>query len=61
MKPKPGAKLKPVEEYLKLQGRFRHLKEANIEEIQKRVVEERITLLKKAGLESPDFSYLLLD
>ena len=61
MKPKPGAKLKPFEEYLKLQGRFRHLKEANIEEIQKRVVEERITLLKKAGLESPDFSYLLLD
>ena len=34
------AKLKPVEEYLKPQGRFRHLLEAEIKEIQKHVDEE---------------------
>jgi pyruvate ferredoxin oxidoreductase beta subunit len=33
-------KLKPVKEYLKLQGRFRHLTEEMIEEIEKRVHEE---------------------
>ncbi|MBI5159604.1 pyruvate synthase subunit beta [Candidatus Micrarchaeota archaeon] len=34
------AKLKPVEEYLKLQGRFKHLTKEEIEEIQKHVEEE---------------------
>jgi pyruvate/2-oxoacid:ferredoxin oxidoreductase beta subunit len=59
MIPKPEAKLEPVENYLKLQGRFRHLKEVDIKEIQKRIIEERIALLKKAGLKPPDFDYLL--
>ncbi len=59
MKPKPEAKLKLIEEYLKLQGRFRHLNEVDIKEIQKRIIEERIALLKKAGLDPPDFDYLL--
>lgn len=59
MKPKPEAKLKPIKEYLKPQDRFRHLKEADIKAIQKRIIEERIALLKKAGLEAPDFDYLL--
>lgn len=34
------AKLKPVEEYLKLQGRFKHLTKEEIEEIQKHIEEE---------------------
>ncbi len=35
-----NAKLKPVDEYLKLQGRFRHLSDDTIAEIQERVVAE---------------------
>ena len=35
-----GARPRPVSEYLKLQGRFRHLPEKTIEEIQRRVDEE---------------------
>ncbi len=38
---------KPVEEYLKLQGRFRHLKEEDIKEIQRFVDEQWEELLKK--------------
>jgi len=41
-------KLKPVEEYLKLQGRFRHLSEQEIEKIQKRVNEQYAKLKAKA-------------
>lgn len=37
----------PVSEYFKGQGRFRHLTEADIEEIQKRVDEEWVALRKK--------------
>jgi pyruvate ferredoxin oxidoreductase beta subunit len=33
-------KLRPVEDYLRLQGRFRHLSEDTIKEIQERVVKE---------------------
>lgn len=40
-------KLKPVEEYLKLQGRFRHLSEQEIEKIQKRVNEQYAKLKAK--------------
>ena len=40
-------KLKPVEEYLKLQGRFRHLSEQEIEKIQKRVNEQHAKLKAK--------------
>jgi pyruvate ferredoxin oxidoreductase beta subunit len=33
-------KLRPVEDYLKLQGRFRHLDKDNTAEIQEKVLEE---------------------
>ncbi len=41
--------LKPVEEYLKLQGRFRHLSPEEIEEIQERVNEEYAKLKAKVA------------
>ncbi len=41
------AKLKPVQDYLKLQGRFRHLSEETIAEIQQRVDREYTKLLEK--------------
>lgn len=41
-------KLKPVKEYLKLQGRFRHLTDEMIEEIEKRVHEEYEILKEKS-------------
>ena len=40
--------LKPVKEYIKLQGRFRHLTEEMIEEIQKRVDQEYGKLRERA-------------
>ncbi|NVM21007.1 MAG: pyruvate synthase subunit beta [Desulfobacterales bacterium] len=43
-------KPKPVKEYLKLQGRFRHLDEETIEEIQQRVDREYEALVRKAAL-----------
>jgi len=39
--------LKPVSEYLKLQGRFRHLSEDTIEQIQQRVTKEYAKLKEK--------------
>ena len=39
---------RPVNDYLKLQGRFRHLSEANIEAIQERVRKEYHKILEKA-------------
>lgn len=44
--------LRPVQEYLKPQGRFRHLSSELIEEIQKRVVEEFNKLKAKTKLET---------
>lgn len=41
--------LKPVREYIKKQGRFRHLTEDVIERIQARVEEEYLKLKEKAG------------
>ena len=41
-------KLKPVYDYMRLQGRFRHLSEDTIKEIQQRVVEEYQKLVAKA-------------
>jgi pyruvate ferredoxin oxidoreductase beta subunit len=41
-------KLRPIEEYFKLQGRFRHLTESMIEEIEKRVHQEYEELKEKA-------------
>jgi len=40
-------KLRPVTDYLKLQGRFRHLSEETIEKIQHRVEEEYAKLIEK--------------
>ncbi len=47
----PHRRLKPVQEYLQLQGRFRHLTDEYIEIIQKRVTEEmaRLRALEKFG------------
>jgi pyruvate ferredoxin oxidoreductase beta subunit len=41
-------KLRPVQDYLKIQGRFRHLSEDNIKKIQERVDLEYQKLLEKA-------------
>lgn len=41
--------LKPVREYLKLQGRYRHLTDGEIERIQQRVSEEYTRLKEKAA------------
>jgi len=46
-------KLKPVSDYLKLQGRFRHLSEDVINEIQQRVNEEYAHLKEKAAAKPP--------
>jgi pyruvate ferredoxin oxidoreductase beta subunit len=43
-------KAKPVAEYLKLQGRFRHLDKKTIEVIQQRVDQEYDALVQKAAL-----------
>jgi pyruvate ferredoxin oxidoreductase beta subunit len=42
-------KLRPLKEYIKLQGRFRHLTDGMIEEIEKRVHKEYEELKAKAG------------
>ena len=49
-------KLKAVTEYLKLQGRFRHLSEDTINEIQQRVNEEYAKLMEKVALSSAQSS-----
>ncbi|MDP2971411.1 MAG: pyruvate ferredoxin oxidoreductase, partial [Deltaproteobacteria bacterium] len=41
-------KLKPIKEYIKLQGRFRHLTEEMIEMIEKRIHQEYEELREKA-------------
>jgi pyruvate ferredoxin oxidoreductase beta subunit len=41
-------RLKPVTDYMKLQGRFRHLSEEVIKQIQKRVEQEYTQLMEKA-------------
>ncbi len=43
-------KLKPVREYLKIQGRFRHLTEKDIERIQARIEDDYAKLREKAGV-----------
>ena len=42
--------LKPVSEYLKKQGRFKHLTDDNIAKIQRRVEEDYVKLREKAGV-----------
>jgi len=46
-------KLRPVEDYLKMQGRFRHLTDEMIAEIQERVQKEYRKLEKKVEMTSP--------
>jgi pyruvate ferredoxin oxidoreductase beta subunit len=43
-------KLRPVNDYLKIQGRFRHLDESMIAKIQKRIVQEYEKLQRKATM-----------
>ncbi len=43
------SRIRPVQDYLKLQGRFRHLSEETIAEIQHRVDKEYTKLLEKAA------------
>ena len=45
-------KLKPVQDYLKLQGRFRHLSEETIREIQDRTDRDYTKLMEKAGVKA---------
>ena len=45
------AKIKPLQEYTKLQGRFGHLSEANLKSIQDRIMSDYDVLKKKAGVE----------
>ncbi len=60
MKPKPEAKLKLIEEYLKLQGRFRHLTKPEnkplLDELQRTTDKNWEELLKKEELnrQNPD-------
>ncbi len=49
-------KLEPVENYLKTQGRFRHLTEDTIKEIQERVTKEYNKLVELAGKPSGEAS-----
>jgi pyruvate ferredoxin oxidoreductase beta subunit len=46
---KKVSKIKPLDEYLKLQGRFRHLTEDLRKEIQERINQDYAQLQKKAG------------
>ena len=43
------APIRPVQDYFKLQGRFRHLSEGNVKEIQERVTREYESLKRKAA------------
>jgi len=47
-------KLRPVKEYLQIQGRFRHLSEEMIDTIQKRVVEEYEKVKKRVKMTEGD-------
>jgi pyruvate ferredoxin oxidoreductase beta subunit len=46
------SRIRPVQEYTKLQGRFGHLTEATLQTIQERVNREYAELKKKAGIET---------
>ncbi|OPX19678.1 MAG: pyruvate ferredoxin oxidoreductase [Desulfobacca sp. 4484_104] len=48
-------KLRPVKDYLKLQGRFRHLREPEIDFIQRQVLAHYDLLLKKCEAPYPEF------
>ncbi len=45
------SKVRPIQEYTKVQGRFGHLSEANLKEIQDRVDRDYAELKKKSGVE----------
>jgi len=48
------AELRPIEEYLKIQGRFRHLTPEMIEKIQQRIQKDYETLKKKVRMTNED-------
>jgi len=51
-------KIRPIRDYLKPQGRFRHLRDPEIDYIQKRVIERYRDLLAKCGVPEPEFPFL---
>jgi hypothetical protein len=51
-------KIRPIKDYMKPQGRFRHLREPELDFIQKRVIERYRDLLAKCGLPEPEFPFL---
>jgi pyruvate ferredoxin oxidoreductase beta subunit len=52
-------KLRPVHDYLKLQGRFRHLRAPEIDFIQRQTLAHYELLLKKCGAPYPEFPPIL--
>ena len=46
------AKPKPISEYFKMQRRFRHLTDTDVQMIQERIDAEYADLLKKCGVEA---------
>jgi pyruvate ferredoxin oxidoreductase beta subunit len=51
-------KIRPVKDYLKPQGRFRHLREPEVNFIQKQILERYELLLKKCDAAYPEFPSL---
>jgi pyruvate/2-oxoacid:ferredoxin oxidoreductase beta subunit len=51
-------KIRPIRDYMKPQGRFRHLREPEVNYIQKRVIDRYRDLLAKCGVHEPEFPFL---
>ena len=48
-------KLRPIRDYLKPQGRFRHLRDPEVEFIQKQTLDRYALLLEKCQASFPEF------
>jgi len=51
-------KMRPVRDYLKPQGRFRHLRDPEVNYIQRRILERYRDLLAKCGAPEPELPFL---
>jgi pyruvate ferredoxin oxidoreductase beta subunit len=51
-------KIRPIKDYMKPQGRFRHLREPELNYIQKRIIDRYRDLLAKCGVPEPEFPFL---
>jgi pyruvate ferredoxin oxidoreductase beta subunit len=51
-------KIRPIKDYMKPQGRFRHLREPELNFIQKRIIDRYRDLLAKCGVPEPEFPFL---